>query len=160
MTIAPQFIVMLASFVAILRAPHGTAGDIPSTGTPAQAGSQPTSTNPSFHESYPLIPSFSPIGGYLFSAKGAGPFQPGATPQVNAKSQESGLKARPIVPEIDRLPPRMNRAFSAAEGKRHASWGLAPGWNRDAPLALNTDQPGRLRRGPQNEDCRSDRRSD
>ncbi len=52
--------------------------------------------------------------------------------------RDSGLKARPIVPAIDGLPPAINRAFSAADYNRHASWGVAPGWNSDAPLALKT----------------------
>ena len=129
----------------------------------------------------------------LFSAKGAVSFQPGATPQENAKSRDSGLKAtavelrmkslsgrqglaraltrnltlsrelesktkskskskrqatvlnstavglkaRPIVPAINRLVSTIDRAFSAVDCNRHASWGVAPGWNNDAPLALN-----------------------
>ena len=82
---------------------------------------------------------------YPYSADGAESFQPGATPQEKSKSRESGLKARPIVPAIDRLPPTINRTFSATDCKRHDSWGVAPGWNNDAPLALNTYET----RGPQ-----------
>ena len=73
----------------------------------------------------------------LLSAKGAVSYQPGATPQENAKPQDSGLKARPIVPMNDRIRGGINRAFSAPDFKRRASWGVAPGWNSDAPLALN-----------------------
>ncbi|MEY2408583.1 MAG: hypothetical protein QOF48_1253 [Verrucomicrobiota bacterium] len=32
----------------------------------------------------------------------------------------------------------MDRAFSALEGQRPVSWGVAPGWNKTAPLTLNT----------------------
>ena len=75
---------------------------------------------------------------FLFSAEGAFHQQPGTTPQEKAKSQDSGLKARLTVPAIDRLPPAINRAFRALGCNRNASWGVAPGWDSDAPLALNT----------------------
>jgi len=81
-----------------------------------------------------------PSAAYLFSAKGAVSCQPGATPQENAQSQDRGLKARPIILAID-LPPAINRTFGALDCKRHASRGVAPGWNSDAPLALNTHSP-------------------
>ena len=82
---------------------------------------------------------------HLFSAKGAGSYQPGATPQENAKPPESGLKARPTIPMNDQIP--INRAFSALHGKRHASWGVAPGWNNAAPLALNASARLRAQQG-------------
>jgi len=73
----------------------------------------------------------------VFSAKGAASYQPGATPQGSVKREILGLKARPIIP-TDCVPPAINRAFSARDSKQHASWGVAPGWYKAAPLALGS----------------------
>ena len=72
------------------------------------------------------------------SANGAVPFQPGATPQESATTKTLGLKARAIVPQRELAPTALDRAFSAHEGLAHGSWGGAPGWYGNAPLALPT----------------------
>ncbi len=80
--------------------------------------------------------NFRHIGLLRFSAKGAGSFQPGATPK-----KSPALKARFIVMgpqcEIRRTSDALNRAFSARSTTRSRTWGDAPGWSEPAPLALN-----------------------
>jgi len=48
----------------------------------------------------------------VFGAKGATLYQPGATPQEDAKSQECGLKARHTVQINYRVANDIDRAFS------------------------------------------------
>jgi TolB protein len=98
-----------------------------------------------FNGLWRAVETLETISAHLFSAKGAVSFQPGATSQEKGKSEDLGLKARPVVPAINRLAPAINRAFSALYCKQSASWGVAPGWNRVAPLALNTDVPAVIR---------------
>ena len=63
-------------------------------------------------------------------------FQPGATPQVRCRPMNSGLKARSIfLMKDDR--PRDGPRFQRSNGKWLVSWGVAPGWYKSAPLALN-----------------------
>src|SRR4249920_3137397 len=40
----------------------------------------------------------------------------------------------------NRISYAVHRAFSAPNDKKRGSWGVAPGWNEDAPLALNPDK--------------------
>ena len=64
-------------------------------------------------------------GGALgLSANGAATFQPGATPQEPTRSQNSGLKARPIVPPWNPRPRLRKRACSAGDVEPRASWGV------------------------------------
>ena len=79
---------------------------------------------------------------YLFSANGAGSFEPGATPQELIHLKSSALKARFIAVQTGEEVRReasgaLNRAFSARVMTRSRTWGVAPGWIESAPLALN-----------------------
>ena len=73
---------------------------------------------------------------YVFSAKGASLFQPGATPQEVGDMQAIALKARSIPGGRRSITGTMERAFSPEFRDFASSWGVAPGWNDTAPLAL------------------------
>jgi hypothetical protein len=98
-----------------------------------------------------------PLPAYVFRAKGACSFKPGATSQEKFSQKRSAESAN----QLRRLPrlailgvkgdlaerlrmTRMmiemmreaNRAFSAVASGYHESWGVAPGWYKYAPLAL------------------------
>ena len=72
-----------------------------------------------------------------FSAKGASLFQPGATPQEACRLESAALTARFIVGGRWSIARTMGRAFSPDSCDFAFSWGVAPGWNDAAPLALN-----------------------
>ena len=77
----------------------------------------------------------------LLSANGAFSIQPGATPQVLDRVLTPALKARFKASDVSRRisvgpAPQMNRAFSAGDLRCTNSWGVAPGSNEPAPLAL------------------------
>src|SRR5437870_370036 len=69
-----------------------------------------------------------PLSSPVFSAKGAVLYQPGVTPQERGAKQMRA-ESPSHAPEID-------RAFSAQNQNGPFSWGVAPGWNSAAPLAL------------------------
>jgi hypothetical protein len=90
-----------------------------------------------------LSPSVSAVVAlYLFSANGAFSFQPGATPQVldrvSTPNAFGGFKAPDASRRISYwASTTMSRAFSAGDLRCIKSWGVAPGSNEPAPLALN-----------------------